>query len=629
MFSPNILNWPKHVPKLIENAFKKVFEKRNQEATANSMRSMIQAPEGYCIVDSDLDTAEVISLAYLSQDDVMIAACNGKDTDFIQIDPKEAELKGLDVFWFKKKPFIRLSSYETRAFSAKLLKDNQLIDASDAKKIAVLNDKGDFIHPKRDLHWELSETAFERPRETMEDEQERKSGKVGNFCIAQGELVLTNYGLVPIEYIRSYHKLWDGVDFVSHGGILYKGYGWVSYYDSLWATDGHIVWDKNGNKTQFKTASLEQTEICRTQNASGEPTYTGFENISGHSKARRRGLLLSSNRMRTLRKNMSQRFKKYGKRLHIKVSMPEKVSRQKSDKFRSTICSNGTALQERHSRKLSQLLCKRNTSVIRIQRTFHTMGSGKVSKCGLKRIGFRQNRQRRSLQPRQFTLSRPYNKSIKYENYKRYKRWVCKRLFKAQSKCDIYRTKDSSYVEKWIQRARNFGISREECLRKAQNGYRWTKVYDILNAGPRHRFTCSGCLVSNSIPYGATGALLEMMIEAETGKKPEAGTGDKLIEGYNNKWKKASIFLSMMGDIVKDPGYYRAPSGKIRHFNISKLTLLDGISQSAYDSILSSLTREARNFPIKMQWESKKVNCWKPLRALATTTYLETESVNV
>jgi len=183
MFSPNILNWPKHVPKLIENAFKKVFEKRNQEATANSMRSMIQAPEGYCIVDSDLDTAEVISLAYLSQDDVMIAACNGKDTDFIQIDPKEAELKGLDVFWFKKKPFIRLSSYETRAFSAKLLKDNQLIDASDARKIAVLNDKGDFIHPKRDLHWELSETAFERPRETMEDEQERKSGKVGNFSI--------------------------------------------------------------------------------------------------------------------------------------------------------------------------------------------------------------------------------------------------------------------------------------------------------------------------------------------------------------------------------------------------------------------------------------------------------------
>jgi len=113
----------------------------------------------------------------------MIAACNGKDTDFIQIDPKEAELKGLDVFWFKKKPFIRLSSYETRAFSAKLLKDNQLIDTSDARKIAVLNDKGDFIHPKRDLHWELSETAFERPRETMEDEQERKSGKVGNFSI--------------------------------------------------------------------------------------------------------------------------------------------------------------------------------------------------------------------------------------------------------------------------------------------------------------------------------------------------------------------------------------------------------------------------------------------------------------
>ena len=52
----------------------------------------------------------------------------------------------------------------------------------------------------------------------------RQKGKVADLaCIAKGELVLTDSGLVPIEKITIEHKLWDSESFVSHDGLIYKG----------------------------------------------------------------------------------------------------------------------------------------------------------------------------------------------------------------------------------------------------------------------------------------------------------------------------------------------------------------------------------------------------------------------
>ena len=72
---------------------------------------------------------------------------------------------------------------------------------------------------------------------------ERQShGKVPELaCIAEGELVLTDKGLVPIEKVTDAHKVWEGTTYVGHGGVVCRGRKKVMFYDNLLATDDHVV----------------------------------------------------------------------------------------------------------------------------------------------------------------------------------------------------------------------------------------------------------------------------------------------------------------------------------------------------------------------------------------------------
>ena len=102
-----------------------------------------------------------------------------------------------------------------------------------------------------------------------------------------------------------------------------------------------------------------------------------------------------------------------------------------------------------------------------------------------------------------------------------------------------------------------------------------------------------------SIPYGAKGPLLERQIEMLSGNKPEEGTGEKLIEAYENKFKQAAAFLKRQERVVEEPGYYRSVSGRLRHFYVREVFDVDGVSESAKKRIVSPLTREARNYPMQ------------------------------
>nr|DAY35315.1 MAG TPA: DNA polymerase I [Caudoviricetes sp.] len=80
------------------------------------------------------------------------------------------------------------------------------------------------------------------------DRQRGKSATLG--CIAEGSLVLTDRGLVPIEKVGIADKVWDGVEFVRHDGVVYKGQKEVMFYDGLTATPDHKVWASFGCNSQ-------------------------------------------------------------------------------------------------------------------------------------------------------------------------------------------------------------------------------------------------------------------------------------------------------------------------------------------------------------------------------------------
>ena len=73
----------------------------------------------------------------------------------------------------------------------------------------------------------------------------RQKGKVAELaCIAEGQLVLTDQGEVPIQEVTKDMKVWDGEEWVPHDGSVYRGEREAITYEGLTATADHLVWAK-------------------------------------------------------------------------------------------------------------------------------------------------------------------------------------------------------------------------------------------------------------------------------------------------------------------------------------------------------------------------------------------------
>jgi len=71
----------------------------------------------------------------------------------------------------------------------------------------------------------------------------RQKGKIAELaCIAEGQLVLTDHGLIPIEKVTMEDRVWDGENWVHHGGVVYRGEREVMRYAGLLATTDHLVY---------------------------------------------------------------------------------------------------------------------------------------------------------------------------------------------------------------------------------------------------------------------------------------------------------------------------------------------------------------------------------------------------
>ena len=91
----------------------------------------------------------------------------------------------------------------------------------------------------------------------------RQKGKIAELaCIAEGQLVLTDHGLVPIEKVTTEMKLWDGNGWVKHDGVVFRGERKVITYDGLTATPEHLVYfDKNKLPVPFEKIAISDNAI--------------------------------------------------------------------------------------------------------------------------------------------------------------------------------------------------------------------------------------------------------------------------------------------------------------------------------------------------------------------------------
>lgn len=96
----------------------------------------------------------------------------------------------------------------------------------------------------------------------------RQKGKIAELaCIAEDELVLTNNGLIPIQYVTTKDRVWDGENFVSHDGVIFKGYREVIEYAGLRATKDHKVYvEGREHPIRFDEAFKSRLHVIKTGN---------------------------------------------------------------------------------------------------------------------------------------------------------------------------------------------------------------------------------------------------------------------------------------------------------------------------------------------------------------------------
>lgn len=618
-WKPNALNWPSYVNKKIENCmanvlgalaeknqlppqFKEYITPKDDGSWAVSIppiRSCVEAPEGWVIVESDYKTAELRGNAFIAGDENMIAIMTEPDEQFAYWigDPENKTLVRLkydDNSGVTKRDTSYLYSYQDPKD-----KKRKFVGPSGLKRDA----QGNLLHPSADLHWSLAEMVHGSPRESLDEKKDRGAAKVGNFCIAKGELVLTYKGWKPIEDVLCCDLLWDGVEWVNHEGVIYSGKKEVVEYQGLKATELHDVWTRGcSDKIKHGQAVAQRLELVRSEETC--PGYKDFElaDFPRYSAEDRQRLLFRFDALRSMRCREMEGSEEYGERILQKVQMSE----PDEDHLRSARCfkgsarnsggalsSHGAALRKRHTRLVSAVSRKRYKGRIHLQKRILSVGSSDLARRIFQKERFRSERQRRELLEIKFAARGQNHKPSEQTLYAfgAHRARAC--VSRKSASRALHRSDDfEAYAPRYVRPANTGSAQHESESRKTKED-----VYDIINAGPRNRFTCQGVLVSNSSAYGATPNTLERKIESDTGIKPEEGTGQRILDALRKRQPVACEYLDTVEQYPRNPGYMVAQSGRVRHFVLPKQEY--GVSSRIFDSSASSQGREARNFPMQ------------------------------
>jgi len=271
-WKPNILNLPGWVNDKINAGMFEIFMLRLADGTLPeiyfkyvvnpksipSVRSIVKAPPGWCIVESDYATAELRGWAYISGDQKMIDLITKPDKHFAKVKSealpmnKEGEIDKDCVCRLSFPEYIGgdqqqwVMAYGSEGEVHKRFEDSDLLR----------DEFGNVVHAKQDLHWSLAEMMHHAPREVLDNKGIRGGAKVGNFsCVAEDELVLTrDRSWKPIQHVKKTDQVWDGLEWVDHEGVVMTGVRAVVEYQSFRATLEHQVWISEDVKVSLREA---------------------------------------------------------------------------------------------------------------------------------------------------------------------------------------------------------------------------------------------------------------------------------------------------------------------------------------------------------------------------------------
>ena len=122
---------------------------------------------------------------------------------------------------------------------------------------------------------------YDRPKGNSVLKTKTYGGAMTENCIAKGSRVLTNNGWKPIETITLDDLVYDGVDFVSHSGVISKGTQDCICVDGIWMTPDHRLLTDEGWQ-HAKETDVRRLRRCPLRGTTGEGTYPSqFQGYNG------------------------------------------------------------------------------------------------------------------------------------------------------------------------------------------------------------------------------------------------------------------------------------------------------------------------------------------------------------
>ena len=329
----------------------------------------------------------------------------------------------------------------------------------------------------------------------------RQKGKQAELaCIAEGQLVLTDSGLVPIERVTKAHRVWDGESWVRHDGVIFKGEREVISYGELTATPDHLVWvEGKSEPIRFGDAAASGAHLIQTGDG-GTAIRLGENHQPGETMERCHESLLCTDPMYGVRLNSVAESKQSSRR---EIERLSGLLAAKADSVmvgQTADCGKAT-LRESTRQGVSELRCEGNQVRLR-QRDGGRAVPYRCLRSAAPFDGTGSHRHERKLCQGQSAICTKSNKSREPKNNSSFR-----------VPAEVLAIQRNRGDEKTLARhepGRDYPRSEEGRSGKAEElarHQRTARLYDIQNAGPHHRFTVSGQLVHNCGYGGSVGAL--------------------------------------------------------------------------------------------------------------------------
>jgi superfamily II DNA or RNA helicase len=328
------------------------------------------------------------------------------------------------------------------------------------------------------------------PLETPEARREaiarsaKPSALIIDFCIAEGQLVLTDSGLVPIEKVTTAMRVWDGVDFVSHGGSVFRGEQQTIEYAGLIATADHKVWTKQGWETFGRCAS-EQIAITVTGLGRQEVWEVDGCYRGGNTDGEPKKLSLRSNKVRLWNSEPEGLFKSGVWSCWMSAV---RSAKKLSSLALCALSKRQRQMPESKVEIFSDLRWSWDKIYVQNSVGNGILGSGQPRTS--QGTESRPDKRQRKLRTWESEMGRQNDAVCQSENKKKSTAGDVARLSVEASRNKICRFDIEADAERNERRGNCEKIPRTFTKTKR-------RVWDILYCGPRNRFTVEGLLVSN------------------------------------------------------------------------------------------------------------------------------------